>query len=85
MSTELTLLKRALEALHYSGDRFCYLKEDIQKYLDKQAESESDTSPCCHAPVIRYRSFNKKVCADCNQEFEWPLKPGQEPLIKATR
>lgn len=85
MTTELNLLKRSLDALQGSGDRYAYLKEDIEQYLARQDIIAQEGSPCCHAPVIHYRSTNKKVCADCNQNFDWPLKEGQPPLIKATR
>ena len=84
MSVETDLLKRALEALQDSGDRHRYLKEDIQRYLDNFVVT-CDLSPCCNATLASYRSFGKKVCTDCLQEYQWPLKEGQQPLIKYTR
>lgn len=89
MAIETDLLKRALEVLQ--DERVPQLLiaavviNDIQRYLDKQAAKQAEGTPCCQAPIVHYRSLNKKVCADCGQEFEWPLKEGQKPLIKHTR
>lgn len=51
----------------------------------QQLEEISTVTPCCNAPVIHYRSFNKKACPDCGKQYDWYLKEGQLPLIKATR
>lgn len=89
MSIEYDLLKRALEVLQ--DERVPQLAivaaiiNDIQRFLDQQAAKNDEGSPCCDGPIISYRSFSKKVCADCGQEFNWQLKEGQMPLIKHTR
>jgi len=89
VAIETDLLKRALEVLQ--DERVPQLLiaavviNDIQRYLDKQAAKQAEGSPCCQAPILHFRSMNKKVCADCRQEFDWYLKNGQMPLIKHTR
>ena len=84
--TELELLKRAWTLL--SHDETLNQSEccrDIQRFLDQQAAKIDEGSPCCNGPIISSRSFSKKVCADCGQEFNWQLKEGQMPLISHTR
>lgn len=84
--TEIELLKRAWTLLsHDEVLRHSECCQDIQAFLDQQAAKNDEGSPCCDGPIISYRSFSKKVCADCGQEFNWRLKEGQMPLIKATR
>ena len=88
MSVEIDLLKRALDMLlsdDVSSPAFKSVVCDIQRYLDKQAAKSDDSTPCCQAPILHFRSTSKKVCADCGQEFDWHLKNGQMPLIKHTR
>lgn len=88
MSVEIDLLKRAYSSLTYydlSSEELYAIVADIKKYLDKQAAKNGAGSPCCQAPILHFRSMNKKVCADCRQEFDWYLKNGQIPLIKHTR
>lgn len=88
MSVEIDLLKRAYSSLTYydlSSEELYAIVADIKKYLDKQAAKQAEGSPCCQAPILHFRSMNKKVCADCRQEFDWYLKNGQMPLIKHTR
>lgn len=86
---ETELLKRTLDAL--KDERvpnlllIACLVNDIQRFLDQQAAKIDEGSPCCNGPIISYRSFSKKVCADCGQEFNWQLKEGQMPLISHTR
>lgn len=84
--TELELLKDALALMLpdpiLSQSDCC---RDIQRFLDPQAAKIDEGSPCCNGPIISYRSFSKKVCADCGQEFNWQLKEGQMPLISHTR
>jgi len=86
VAIETDLLKRAWTLLSHdenlSQSECC---RDIQRYLDKQAAKQAEGSPCCQAPILHFRSMNKKVCADCGQEFDWYLKNGQMPLIKHTR
>ena len=51
----------------------------------KRLDTGGEKSPCCEEALIEYRSFNKKVCYICGREYDWHLKSGQQPLIKATR
>jgi hypothetical protein len=86
MSVEIDLLKRAWTLL--SHDEILSQSEccrDIQRYLDNEATKQTEGSPCCNEALASYRSFNKKVCTSCGQEYEWSLKDGQQPLIKYTR
>ena len=59
--------------------------DDFLTKEQKRLDTGKEKSPCCNAALIEYRSFNKKVCSCCSQEYDWHLKPGQQPLIKATR
>ena len=61
---------------------------EIDNFLTKEQkrlDTGREKSPCCEETLIEYRSFNKKVCSCCSQEYDWYLKSGQQPLIKATR
>lgn len=59
---------------------------DITAYFQRLPKNDSTpVSPCCNAPFMSQRSYNKKVCYDCGLEYPWVLKPGQQPLIKAQR
>lgn len=42
-------------------------------------------TPCKHEHMILLRSQQVKICADCGEEKEWPLDPGQKPLVGSNR
>lgn len=41
--------------------------------------------PQCDKTMLLFRSTFKKVCIECGKEYYWPLKEGQQPLIKSQR
>lgn len=53
--------------------------------LVKPKEQDPMKCPACNGPIMALRSQYKKICYDCGSQFNWELKPGQQPLIKHTR
>jgi hypothetical protein len=90
MTTERQLLENAAAAIRTATkptDLHAVLLAIVQYLARHPADEVPDrpVSPCCGAPFMAQRSFNKKVCYDCGVEYPWQLKPGQKPLIVATR
>lgn len=41
--------------------------------------------PKCGGPLVPLRSLMVKLCIDCKSSLDWPLNPGQPPLITTNR
>lgn len=88
MTEEQRLLRQALTAMTTATQLPDLLPAAaaIALYFQRLPKNDDrSVSPCCNAPFMSQRSYNKKVCYDCGLEYPWVLKPGQQPLIKAQR
>lgn len=41
--------------------------------------------PICGAALSKLSSWERQQCTGCLRYFEWPLKPGQAPLVTSNR
>lgn len=44
-----------------------------------------DVCPLCNRILVKYPSFNEKVCYNCGLQFDWLLRDNQKSLIQHQR
>jgi DNA-directed RNA polymerase subunit RPC12/RpoP len=55
------------------------------QHLTNNLDYPENRCPKCSQLMLLLRTFDKKICVDCCQEYDWHLKPGQPPLIQHQR
>jgi uncharacterized protein (DUF983 family) len=55
------------------------------KQTKREEQFKDNKCPECGQGLLLLRTMYKKICIDCNIEYEWTLKPGQLPLIRHQR
>jgi uncharacterized protein with PIN domain len=55
--------------------------------LNESIRLNSSGNRCkqCGGPLAKYSSLNTKQCYDCGKQYDWKLKPKQQPLVKYQR
>ena len=58
---------------------------DSIEQVDALFTRSSNDCPKCGRGMLLFSSNKEKICNDCRTVYDWPLNPGQMPLVRATR
>lgn len=61
------------------------MTKPINKNNPRLPNPTDDLCVHCNLSLLIFQSYFYKVCTNCGQEYHWPLKDNQQPLIKHQR